>query len=63
MLSKSDYLANARECIRWAEEAKSEANREALIEMAKVWTLLASQKDLVSVPGAQSPSDQRQILK
>ena len=44
MLSKPDYFANARECLRCAGEAKSEADREALIEMAKLWTLLASQK-------------------
>src|SRR5262249_16786453 len=48
MLSKSDFWANARECRRLAEEAKSEADREDLMEMAKVWTLLTLQKDLVS---------------
>jgi hypothetical protein len=55
MLSKSDlYWANARECIRWADEAKIEADRQTLIEMAKVWTLLTLQKDLASLPGVQA---------
>src|SRR5690242_8145244 len=59
MLSKSgSYWANACECLRWAEEAKSEANREALIEMAKFWTQLAFEKGLTSVPTA----DDRKML-
>ena len=56
MLSKQElYWANARECRRWAEKAKSEADRETLLEIAKVWTLLTLQKDLGSpIPVAQA---------
>jgi hypothetical protein len=54
MLSKIDlYWANALECRRRVEEAKSEADRETLMAMAKVWTLLAFQNDL-STPAAQA---------
>jgi len=38
------YWANARECLRWAQESISEAEREKFLEMAKVWTQLAIQE-------------------
>jgi hypothetical protein len=47
------YWSNARDCRRWAEEAKSEADREAFLEMAATWTQLAlKEQGLWSKAGA-----------
>jgi len=40
------YWANARQCMRWVGHAESEADREALLEMANVWTRLAIEERL-----------------
>jgi hypothetical protein len=44
----------------WAEEAKSEADRETLLEMAKVWTLLTLQKDLAAARLQAGPAINKQ---
>jgi hypothetical protein len=38
------YWANACECLRWAQQSTSEADRENFLQMAKVWTQLAVQE-------------------
>jgi hypothetical protein len=44
----------------WAEEAKSKADRETLLEMAKVWTLLTLQKDLAAARVQAGPAINKQ---
>lgn len=46
-----EYQNHARECLRWAAEADNDEHREALLEMAKVWTQLALHQPAPSVAG------------
>jgi hypothetical protein len=42
MAKKTDeYLQYARECARWALEAKNEQDKQAFLDMAKAWTVAA----------------------
>ena len=41
MSDLSEYRQYARECVRWAAEAKSREDRETFPEMAKAWTRVA----------------------
>lgn len=50
MKTATEYLQFARDCKRLADECKSEADREALLQMAKEWTEIGTQ---ISAP----PSD------
>jgi hypothetical protein len=34
----SEYRAFANECIRWAAEAETDADRNSLLELARDWT-------------------------
>jgi hypothetical protein len=58
------YWANARECLRWAHESISEAEREKFLEMAKVWTQLAihrgqQSKDQINLSSEEGPAPKR----
>jgi hypothetical protein len=33
----SEYLAYAQECMEWAKTARSKQQRDALLEMARIW--------------------------
>jgi hypothetical protein len=41
MGSSREYWEHARECARWAEEAKNKEDQEVLREMAKAWAHIA----------------------
>ena len=41
MPTSREYQFFAQECVRWADQADDEADRQAFLEMAKVWTQLA----------------------
>lgn len=41
MGSSKEYWEHARECARWAAEAKTIEDQEVLLEMAKAWTNIA----------------------
>jgi hypothetical protein len=45
MTSSNQYRDFAEECLRLAEQAKDEHQREILKEMAKVWNKLAEEVD------------------
>jgi hypothetical protein len=45
-----EYRLYARECLRWACETDNEEDRQALLEMAKVWTQLAMHGHEQKVP-------------
>jgi len=47
--SSKEYWEHARECARWAAEAKTKEDQEILLEMAKAWTNIA----LVESDGAR----------
>jgi hypothetical protein len=36
-----EYRSYAAECLRWAADAGDEEDRQAFLEMAKMWTQLA----------------------
>jgi hypothetical protein len=41
MGSSREYWEHARECARWAAEAKTKQDHDILFEMAKAWTNIA----------------------
>jgi hypothetical protein len=41
----SKYLAYAKECIEWGKTARSEQQRDALLEMARIWLEAAHHAD------------------
>jgi hypothetical protein len=41
----SEYLAYAEECMEWAKTARSEQQRDALLEMARIWHEAAHHAD------------------
>ncbi len=41
MGSSKEYWEHARECARWAAEAKTKEDQQVLLEMAKAWTNIA----------------------
>jgi hypothetical protein len=41
MISLSQYRENAKDCMRWATQAKSEKERINFLGMAKAWTEVA----------------------
>ncbi len=41
MGSSTEYWQYAKECARWATEAKQKDEQELLLEMAKAWTNIA----------------------
>jgi hypothetical protein len=41
MGSSREYWEHARECARWAAEAKTKEDHDVLLEMAKAWTNIA----------------------
>jgi hypothetical protein len=41
MGSSREYWENARECARWAAEAKNKEDQDVLREMAKAWAHIA----------------------
>jgi hypothetical protein len=54
------YWANSRQCMRWAENAESDDDREAFLEMANVWTQLAMEEGLSAIA---APSGSKQNVK
>jgi hypothetical protein len=41
--SPKEFREFAQECLRWADETKSERHRQVLLDMAKTWMQAASQ--------------------
>ena len=41
MNTADEYWQYAHECTRWAVEAKNEKDRDAFLDMAKAWTMVA----------------------
>ena len=41
MISSSQYQENAKDCRRWAAQAKSEEQRKGFLGMAEAWTDVA----------------------
>jgi hypothetical protein len=41
--SPKEYHEFAQECLRWADETKSERHRQVLLDMAKTWMQAALQ--------------------
>jgi len=54
-MNKSDqYLEYARECTRWAAEARTDEQRQAFLEMAKHWMQIALHSEDALVPNEGS---------
>ncbi len=45
MTTPSDYRRYAEECLRWAREAKTDIERQQLLEMANAWVQAAALED------------------
>jgi hypothetical protein len=41
--SPKEFREFAHDCLRWADETKSERHRQVLLDMAKTWMQAASQ--------------------
>lgn len=50
MATVSEYRQYAEECLRWAAEAETEEDRNALLDLARDWTLAAMRLEGVLVP-------------
>jgi hypothetical protein len=50
-MTAQDYRRNAEECLRLAREAKTDIERQQLIEMANAWVQAAAAED------AKEPAD------
>ena len=46
--SPTEYRAFADECLRWANQAPSQAQRNTLIEIARVWMQIALDRECQS---------------
>jgi hypothetical protein len=56
MSSAKEYREFAAECLRWATEVESEDDRQAFLNMARDWTLVALRLEGTLVPsGEQQP--------
>ena len=50
MTTVSEYKQYAKECLRWADEAETEEDRKALLDLARDWTLAAMRLEGVLLP-------------
>ena len=50
MSAGDEYRAYARDCLRWAAKARTEAQRKQLLSLAKDWTQAAEALDARPVP-------------
>jgi hypothetical protein len=61
MTTAKEYRQFAEECLRWAEEADTEQDRAALLELARDWTMAAMHLEGVLVhataPNKEPPTD------
>jgi hypothetical protein len=63
MTTDEEYQSYARECIRWAGEAKTELERKAFLDMARAWTSAAAEiangkaipSSMIQPPGNDDP--------
>jgi hypothetical protein len=58
MATVSEFKQYAKECLRWATEAKTEADRQALLDLARHWTLAA-----IRLESAMSPTDKEPLQR
>lgn len=58
MATGNEYREFAKECVRWAVRAKTEADRAAFLDMARAWTLAAMRLDgeLITEAEVSTPS-------
>jgi len=55
MPTANDYLKMAEECYRLAKEAKTDNDRQALLDLARDWIEAASQQGAAEEPPAHPP--------
>jgi len=55
MPTANDYLRMAEECYRLAKEAKTDNDRQALLDLARDWIEAASQQSSADEPPAHPP--------
>lgn len=59
MKTVQDYLRHAEECEMLAGQAASPEQREAILDMAKTWRLLASQREKLILKPHGSDADSK----
>jgi hypothetical protein len=57
MTTDEEYQSYARECIRWAGEAKTEFERNVFLDMARAWATAAAE---IAANGKANPSSMMQ---
>jgi hypothetical protein len=46
----NEFRDYAKECLKWADEAKTDDQRQSFLDMARDWTLAAARFDGALVP-------------
>jgi hypothetical protein len=59
MTTANEYRKFAAECLRWADEADTEQDCAAFIELARDWTVAAQRLERASPPNATQPKRQQ----
>ena len=63
MGSSREYWQYARDCARWAAEAKHEDEQKLFIEMAEAWTNIALVEADVAVQSVSEFRAKRELLR
>jgi hypothetical protein len=50
MTTPNEYRKFAEECLRWARDAKTDAERKAFLDMARAWTQAAARTNGEAAP-------------
>src|ERR1700730_3257471 len=58
MTTPDEYQQFAEECLRWARDAKTDADRKTFLDMARIWTKAAggNAPDVMVQPRGEEPS-------
>jgi hypothetical protein len=56
MATADEYRQFAKECLKWAEEAATEQDRAAFLELARDWTVAAMRLEGV-IPATDKETD------
>jgi hypothetical protein len=55
MSTPADCRAFAKECFEWADQAKTDDQRRAFLDMARAWTAAALRMEGVLIPDNSGP--------
>jgi hypothetical protein len=56
MATADEYRQYAKECLQWADEAKTDDERRSFLDMARDWTLAAMRLEGMVLGRSERPS-------